>query len=121
MPVGTAVNHFLGKEGCKRMNCAQAVLYAFKDKCGLGEEVLEVYKGYGSGMAPGGLCGAVFAAKHILGQADIAKVKDFEAYFLQHAGALNCRDIRSRKKLSCVKCVEQSSKFIAGNVFVEKD
>lgn len=120
MPVSTAINYFLGKEGFKCMNCAQAVLCAFKEKFDLGEDVFEAHKGYGSGLAPEGLCGAVYAAKHILGRIDAAKVKDFEAYFLQHAGALNCREIRNVKKLSCVGCVEKSSEFLAGQVPVEK-
>lgn len=113
MPVTTAKNHFLGKEGFIRLDCALSVLYAFKDNFGISTDVIETFKGYGSGRAPEGLCGAVFAAKHILKKIAVAKVNDFEKDFSQQAGALKCRDIRNAKKLSCVECVARSSEFLA--------
>jgi hypothetical protein len=58
MPVNTAKNHYLGKEGCKRMNCAQSVINAFKEKFDLKKETIELFKVYGAGRAPEGLCGA---------------------------------------------------------------
>lgn len=113
MAVNRAKNHFLGKEGCKRMNCAQAVIYAFKDKFDIDEDIIEKFKIYGSGRAPEGVCGAYYAAKHILESEAITKVNELEEYFMQQAGALSCRDVRSLKRLSCIKCVERSSEFLA--------
>jgi len=112
MPVNTAKNHYLGKEGCKRMNCAQSVICAFKDKFGLNEEVIEAFRAYGGGRAPDGLCGAYYAAKYLLHKDSEEKACELENYFLEQAGAVKCHEIRGAKKLSCLGCVEKSSEFL---------
>jgi hypothetical protein len=45
-------------------------------------------------------------------QQDKEKIAELEEYFLEHAGALECSNIRGLKKLSCVGCVEKSSEFL---------
>ena len=113
MPVNTAKNHYLGKEGCKRMNCAQSVISAFKEKFDLSEETIELFRPYGTGRAPDGLCGAFYAAKYILEKNDAeVKASELENYFLEQAGAVKCHEIRVGKKLSCIGCVEKSSEFL---------
>lgn len=102
MPVKKARNHFLGKEGCPRFNCSQAVLAALSQD----EKTIQAHAEYGSGNAPGGWCGAAYAAAHIL--QDKKLVEDF---FLKEAGAVTCRDIRSLRKLSCIGCVEKSTEL----------
>ena len=113
MPVNTAKNHFLGKEGFKRMNCAQSVISAFKDKFSLNSEIIDSFSTYGAGIAPGGLCGALYAAKFILEKnAEGEQSTELEKYFLVHAGAIKCNEIKSCKKLSCLGCVEKSTEFL---------
>ncbi len=113
MPVNTAKNYYTGKDGHKRMNCAQSVICAFKEQFGLCEEIVESFNAYGGGRAPDGLCGALYAAKYILEKGvDPAKANELEKYFLEKAGAVRCHDIRGERKLSCLGCVEKSSEFL---------
>lgn len=113
MSVNVAKNHFLGKDGYQRMNCAQSVLNAFKETFDLTDETVESFKAYGSGKAPEGLCGAFYAAKYVIEHADEREKTDIlERYFTEQAGALQCRQIRECKKLSCLGCVEKSSEFL---------
>lgn len=113
MPVTTAKDHYLGKAGCRRMNCAQAVISAFKERYDLDDSTVEAFGRYGGGNAPDGLCGAYFAVRHILEKEAAEKVREFEEFFLEHAGAVKCREIKLARKLSCVGCVEKSSEFLA--------
>lgn len=108
-----AKNNYTGQDGCQRMNCAQSVLSAFKEDFNIEEDIVEAFKNYGGGRAPNGLCGALYAVKYIMNkQQDKEKVAELEEYFLEHAGALECSNIRGMRKLSCVGCVEKSSEFL---------
>lgn len=113
MPVKTAKNYYLGEEGCKRMNCAQAVLCAFKEKFDVSEDMIESFKAYGGGRAPEGVCGAFYAAKHILEKSGAQeKVSELEKCFAEQAGAVKCHEIRQCKKLPCLGCVEKCSELL---------
>lgn len=119
MPINLAKNHFLGKEGFERLNCAQSLVYAFKEKFHVDADI-NLFKQYGGGRAPEGLCGAVYATNYILKKGNMdGKVKDLEKVFLEHASALKCRDIKDAKKLSCLGCVEKCSEFLANTDHVE--
>lgn len=107
-----AKNYYTGQGGCQRMNCAQAVISAFKEEFSINEEIVESFKNYGGGRAPEGLCGAYYAVKYILSKQDPDKLEDLKKHFLEHAGALECSNIKGLKKLSCVGCVEKSSEFL---------
>lgn len=61
MPISTAKNHYLGKEGYKRMKCAHSVISAFKEKFNLSTETIESFRAYGAGRATYRLCGALYA------------------------------------------------------------
>lgn len=111
MSVIKAKNNYIGN-GCKRMNCAQSVISAFQEKYKIEEDLVEAFQKFGGGNAPEGLCGAYYAVKYILSTFDKDKVADLEKYFLESAGALECRNIREKRKLSCVGCVEKSSEFL---------
>lgn len=112
MPVNTAKNHYLGKDGYKRMNCAQSVISAFKEKFDLSTEIIESFRAYGAGRAPEGLCGAFYAARYILEKSAADKSTELEKYFLDQAGAVKCHEIRAGKKLSCIGCVEKCAEFL---------
>ncbi len=113
MSVNIAKNYYLGKEGYSRMNCAQSVISAFKEKHNLSTDTVESFGAYGGGRAPDGLCGALYAAMYILEKnAEVEKRNELERYFIDQAGAVKCRDIRACKKFSCLDCVEKSSEFL---------
>lgn len=113
MSINTAKNHYLGKEGYIRMNCAQSVISAFKEKFDLSIETIDLFKAYGGGRAPDGLCGAYYAAKYILENNNTEKISnDLEKYFLNQAGALRCFEIKKLQKISCLDCVGKSSEFL---------
>ncbi len=107
-----ARNNYTGQGGCQRMNCAQAVINAFKEDFNIGEDMVDAFRSYGGGRAPEGLCGAYYAVKSILINQDPTKLEELEKHFLEHAGALECSNIKGLKKLSCVGCVEKSSEFL---------
>ena len=108
MPIKKARNHYLGKENCPRLNCAQAVLAGFDTP----ENIIDEFTLYGSGNAPDGWCGAAYATAYLL------KNKAFvEKYFTEKAGSVKCQEIRANKKLSCIGCVEKSAELVKDYFF----
>ncbi|MFH1542075.1 MAG: C-GCAxxG-C-C family protein [bacterium] len=112
MPKNKAKKHFLGQDGHQRMNCADAVIAAFKDKISTEDKTMLCK---GGGQAPGGVCGAYCAGKHILDKYASEKMAEFENFFTEKASSLNCKEIRQIRKLSCLGCVEQAADFVAKN------
>ena len=112
MPINLAKNSFLGKDGLKRLNCAQSVINAFKDKYIIDRDIVEQFQHYGGGKAPEGMCGAYFAARYALEKSDSEKLDDFEKFFVDQAGSTKCHQIRAMKRLSCLDCVLKSSEYL---------
>jgi len=96
-----------------KLNCAQKVLAAFKDKFDADEKTLAKFAYFGSGNAPEGLCGAYYAAKYLIEEKQPAKLEELETFFRNAAGSLKCKEIRQMKKLSCSGCVEKAAEFLA--------
>ncbi len=118
--VNSAKNYYLGKEGYKRMNCAQSVVSAFKKELKIDENIIDSFKSFGGGNAPDGMCGAYYAARYMLQQCSADKqLSELEKYFLNCAGDIKCKEIRLGRKLSCIGCVEKSSEFLVD--FLEKE
>ncbi|QNU67076.1 histidine phosphatase family protein [Ruminiclostridium herbifermentans] len=118
--VNSAKNYYLGKEGCQKMNCAQAVLCAFKNQFEIKENTIDVFRSFGGGNAPEGMCGAYYAARYILQNCSAEnQLSELENYFLKHAGDLKCKEIRQGRRLSCVGCVEKNSEFLVD--YLEKE
>jgi len=109
MPSKKAKEYYIGKHG-QRFNCAEALIKAFEDKYPADHRL---FSSCGSGNAPGGVCGAYYAAKHLLEKHHPEKVAEFEQFFLEQAGSLDCKVIRSSRKLSCLGCIEKSADFVA--------
>lgn len=105
MSVSKAKSHYQGKDGHRKLNCAQAIMAAFKDRFGRDDEAILQCLAYGGGRAPEGQCGSLFAAKILLGENHPA-IAQCESALKANAGSLKCREIRSGGKLSCVGCVE---------------
>lgn len=112
MPVNKAKNYFLGKDGIKRLNCAQSVICAFKEEYGIDEDMIEKFKEFGGGRAPEGVCGAYYAAKFVLEKSKSEKIVELSKNLTDLAGSLKCTEIRANKKLSCLGCVEKASEFL---------
>jgi len=115
MPVNKAKNYFLGKDGIKRLNCAQSVISAFKENYDIDADTIERFKELGGGKAPEGVCGAYYAAKFVLEKNAPEKIVELSNYLIEHAGSLNCTEIKSNKRLSCLGCVEKVSEYLNFN------
>jgi hypothetical protein len=107
-----AKNYYLGRNGNKRLNCAQSIAKAFENKYPVTSELHEELKNCGSGKAPGGVCGSIYAVKLILDERAPGKIEECLKKFLEKAGSLKCKEIRSQKKLSCIGCVECSAELL---------
>jgi hypothetical protein len=102
-----AVAYFRGQQG---YNCAQAILKVFAHLGGFDESCLDRFARVGGGRAPGGECGALFAAKAIL-RDSVAK-QEVEKAFVATAGSSKCRDIRRGRSLSCEQCVQTAAEAV---------
>ena len=106
-----ALEYYRNKNA-NRMNCAQAVIAAFKEKFGLSDDIVRLFASYGAGRAPGGECGACYAAKFMLKEKHPDEIQKCDEVFLSNAGSNKCREIRKLKKLPCTGCVEKAAEFI---------
>jgi len=98
----------------RRGNCAQSVAFSWGSKNLGGRGVEEVFSGYGGGRAPGGLCGAVFAACELAGPVAAEAIK--QAFAEKNGGLLTCREIRAAGKLSCNECVGLAAELLEQQV-----
>lgn len=106
-----ARNYFLGKEGA-RFNCAQSVIAACRELFDLPNNAITVHANTGGGEAPNGYCGSLYAAIYILNQVNKEKIEECKNFFIANAGALTCKEIRSKRKISCANCVEVAVTFL---------
>ncbi len=93
-----------------RHNCAQAVAYKYAALLGISpEEALDRFAGCAAGRAPGGLCGALFAAKTLLPD----KADEIETRFKAATnGHLTCSDIKMVSGTPCPVCVDTIDKIL---------
>ena len=80
-----------------RLNCAQSVLAL----CGM-EDRVDEYASFGGGRAPGGLCGALYAALQLLPE---ERRDSARSTFAAEAGAEKCQEIKQGTGTSCQMCV----------------
>ena len=97
-----ASKHFNKKP--ERYNCAQAILLAFQDDYNIEQKQIKAYKSCGHGRVEGGMCGALFAAKVLLGDSD--HTEELERCFCEAAGSVKCREILKLKRIPCDECVD---------------
>ena len=100
-----AIHAFLGRNGEKRLNCAEAVASVLKEKGIFSEDEIPSFKNCGSGMAPDGYCGGLYAAMKGLEKISMQKTDRLKELFKTGAGALECRMIRKARKMPCSECV----------------
>jgi hypothetical protein len=91
----------------QNLNCAQAVLAAWKEATGDPSHSVEDFRAFGGGRAPGGTCGALYAACQVKTEAKEA----MQAAFLAKFGELGCRELKG-KTVSCKDCVETAAEIL---------
>lgn len=92
----------------EHLNCAQSVLYGYQQITGDKKFTLADLKQFSGGRAPGGLCGAVYAACLIVPES----ANDLKNQFEKNIGSTLCKQIRSARKYSCETCVAHASEFL---------
>jgi hypothetical protein len=98
--------------GEDNFNCAQAVLKAFQEECGVPDAEISEQVKSGGGRADGGVCGALFAAMLLAAPEQAATI---EACFVNETGSSRCREIRATGKLDCRACVALAARLLSGN------
>jgi hypothetical protein len=111
MLIKVAEENFLGINGRKKLNCAQAVIAAFKNKFDSQCDI-SVFVNQGGGNAPDGFCGAYYAALCLLEQSRIQKKQDLQNFFKNEIGFDTCKEIKAAK-ISCLTCVKKTAEFLA--------
>lgn len=87
-----------------RHNCAQAVAYKYAALFGVTpEEALGRFADCAAGRAPGGLCGALFAAREAM--PDKAQAIELEFKKVTN-GFTSCADIKGLSGTPCPVCVD---------------
>lgn len=88
-------------------NCAQAVANHWHNLYDT-TDIVESYAPYVGGKAPGGYCGALYAAM----QACPLHAADIERDFVAYCGASRCFDIKRSARTPCETCVETADKLV---------
>jgi hypothetical protein len=109
-----ARKHFLGQDGHVKLNCAQSVINAYHDVFGAPQQDVDSFAAYGGGKAPEGNCGAFYAALYLASKKYPQQGSVLESEFCSAAGSLKCKDIRSKRKLTCLGCVEKAAELLEG-------
>lgn len=93
-----------------RHNCAQAVAYKYASLLGITpEEALDRFAACAAGRAPGGLCGALYAAQQIVP----SQAGHVQERFAQVTGGhLTCADIKGLSGTPCPVCVDTIDKIL---------
>ena len=103
----TALNVF--RKPPERLNCAQSVLYAWREVSGDTTLTVADLKPFGAGQAPDGLCGALYAACQLAPN----RAEELKAAFATRLGSLHCKEIRAAKKHPCADCVAEAAELLA--------
>jgi hypothetical protein len=91
-------------------NCAQSVAVAW-DAAHPGRiEPMQAFEGCGHGKSPGGVCGALHAARSIAGADRAASLT--AAFTARTGGRELCREIRKARALSCPECVALGAELL---------
>lgn len=85
----------------ERLNCAQAVLHAYREVSGDKSMPLGDLRSFGAGRAPGGVCGALHAGCALAPD----KAEALLARFAQRMGTVRCKELRRNREHGCEECV----------------
>ena len=89
----------------KQYNCAQSVAKAFGQ-----DDLLETLQSCGGGKAPGGMCGALYAAMLLLPE---EKQEAARQSFQERVGHTLCKPIRQENQTKCVDCVRIAAECLS--------
>ena len=92
----------------ERLNCAQSVLYAWREVTGNTGIALADLKPFGGGRAPDGLCGALHAACMVAPD----QAESLKQNFAARLGSLYCKELRAAKVHPCETCVVQATELL---------
>ena len=92
----------------ERLNCAQSVLYAWREVSGDTSIALAEVKPFGGGRAPDGLCGALHTACMVAPE----RAEALKAAFADRLGSLYCKELRAAKAHPCERCVGQATELL---------
>ncbi|PIS28750.1 hypothetical protein COT42_07055 [Candidatus Saganbacteria bacterium CG08_land_8_20_14_0_20_45_16] len=112
MKVKKALSNFIGRNGAKRLNCAQSVAAVYLEDGLLSEEEFAALAGSGYGRAPEGCCGSAYAARCILQKFGVEKVAQFDRAFIAYAKSLACKEIRSLGQIKCFQTVKKATELV---------
>jgi hypothetical protein len=108
-----AYDAFFGKNGLKRVNCAQAFATAFFGLYDIDTNTIRELKKMGVGKAPEGQCGIYFFGQELLSKSGKKEFqKDFENFFYGFAQSLSCKELRKHKIPYCAQCLKDSVAFV---------
>jgi len=113
MDAEKAIDHFYGRNGARRLNCAQSVAIMLEREGVFSHEEFEALAGCGNGRAPEGYCGGVFAAISALEKIGADSVAQFETQFAARASSLKCEEIKRARVLTCSQCVAYAAELVS--------
>lgn len=94
-------------------NCAQAIVKNHQEWAHMSDEEIELsYRPKGGGRAEGGLCGALYAAKELLGAAS-PEAAALEEDFRVQLGAKTCAELKGGLKVPCTATVELADQLLS--------
>jgi hypothetical protein len=92
-----------------RLNCAQSMVYAWREVFGDTAITVAELKPFGAGRSPEGLCGSLYAACLLAPN----RAEELKASFTARLGSLYCKEIRAAKKHPCAECVAQTADLLS--------
>lgn len=93
-------------------NCAQSIHKAVQEYTGISDQEIELrYRSKGGGRAEGGLCGAIYAVRDLLGE-DTAEASRAVERFAFRAGGLTCAQLKGKCGRSCQELVALAEEIL---------
>jgi hypothetical protein len=92
----------------ERLNCAQAVLHAWREVSGDTSIPLADLKPFAGGRAPAGLCGALHTACLVAPR----QAETLKSAFAARLGSLYCKELRAAGDHRCAACVAEAAELL---------
>ncbi len=93
-------------------NCAQAIHKSFQPHTRLSDEEIELqFRPMGGGRAPGGMCGAIYAVRSLVGE-DTPLADELTQSFVARTGGLTCRELKGREGRPCAWLVNEAEQLL---------
>ncbi len=106
-----AIEYFHKKP--QNLNCAQSILKSWQKDFNIDEKDINSFIKFGGGRAPYGLCGAVYAADHLLALINKPSIQD---NFENKLAYKTCSELKRKGRVSCENCVEMADELISQSI-----